>query len=63
MNKFCYYLILVVTFFALWAIMIALFVVLEEHGYKPGSVSYYAGFIIIFGIIGKMKAWLRKRMK
>lgn len=63
MNKFYYYLILVVAFLALWAIMITSFVVLEDHGYKPGPVLYYVGFFIIFGIVGVLKTWLKRRMK
>lgn len=63
MNKGLYYLILVVTFFALWAIMITLFVVMEEFGYKPGPVLYYSGFFIIFGVVGGIKPWLRKKLK
>jgi len=63
MNKGLYYLILVVTFIALWAIMITLFVVMEEFGYKPGPVLFCLGFSIIFGVVGGMKPWLRKKLK
>jgi len=63
MNKFYYYLILIVTFFVLWAIMVTLFVVMEEFGYKAGPVLFVVVFSIIFGVIGAMKPWLKKKLK
>lgn len=55
MKKFIYYSVLVATFIVLWAIMITIFVVLENFGYKAGPVLFCVAFAIIFGIIGAMK--------
>ena len=43
--------------------MITLFVVMEDFGYKPGSVLFIVGFSIIFGIVGGMKPWLKKKLE
>lgn len=63
MNKLIYYSVLVAAFIVLWAIMITLFVVMEDFGYKPGSVLFIVGFSIIFGIVGGMKPWLKKKLE
>lgn len=63
MSKFYYYLALIVIFFVLWAMMITLFVIMEECGYKPGGVLYTLAFFVIFGIIGGLKPWLKKKFK
>lgn len=63
MNVFIYYSVLVATFIALWAIMITIFVVLENFGYKAGPVLFCVAFAIIFGIIGAMKPWLKKKLE
>lgn len=63
MNKFYYYLILVAAFFALWAIMVTLFVVMKEFGYKAGPILFCLAFSVIFIVIGAVKSWLKKRMK
>ncbi len=63
MNKFYYYLVLIVTFLVLWAVMVTLFVIMEECGYKPGPVLFFIAFSIIFGVIGGIKPWLKKKMK
>lgn len=62
MNKLIYYSVLVATFIVLWAIMITIFVVLENFGYKAGGVLFGIGFAIILGIIGAMKPWLKKKL-
>jgi hypothetical protein len=63
MNKFYYYLILVALFLTLWAVFVTLFVIMEEFGYKAGSVLYYIAFFIIFGVIGAIKPYLKKKFK
>ncbi len=63
MNKFYYYLVFIVVFFTLWAIMVTLFVIMKENGYKPGSLLYFIAFSIIFGILGGLKPWLKKKFK
>lgn len=63
MKKFIYYSVLIATFIVLWAIMITIFVVLENFGYKAGPVLFYVAFAIIFGIIGAMKPWLKKKLE
>lgn len=63
MKVFIYYSVLVSTFIALWAIMITIFVVLENFGYKAGPVLFCVAFAIIFGIIGAMKPWLKKKLE
>ena len=62
MNKLIYYSVLVATFIVLWAIMITIFVVLENFGYKAGVVLFGIGFAIILGIIGCIKPWLKKKL-
>lgn len=62
MKKFVYYSVLVATFIGLWAIMITIFVVLENFGYKAGGVLFGVGFAIILGIIGGIKPWLKKKL-
>ena len=62
MKKFVYYSVLVSTFIVLWALMITIFVVLENFGYKAGPVLFCLAFAIIFGIIGAMKPWLKKKL-
>lgn len=62
MKKFVYYSVLVATFIGLWAIMITIFVVLENFGYKAGGVLFGIGFAIILGIIGGIKPWLKKKL-
>lgn len=63
MNKFYYYLVLIVAFFALWAILVTLFFIMQENGYKPGGALYILGFSIMFGILGGLKTWLKKKFK
>lgn len=63
MNKFIYYSVLVVTFIVLWAIMVTIFVVMENFGFKAGPVLFCVAFAIIFGIIGAMKPWLKKKLE
>lgn len=63
MNKFIYYSVLVATFFVLWAIMVTIFVVMDNFGFKAGPVLFCAAFAIIFGIIGAMKSWLKKKLE
>ena len=63
MNKFIYYSVLVATFFVLWAIMVTIFVVMENFGCKAGPVLFCVAFAIIFGIIGAMKPWLKKKLE
>ena len=62
MKKFVYYLVLVSTFIVLWALMITIFVVLENFGYKAGGVLFGVGFAIILGIIGVIKPWIKKKL-
>ena len=43
MKNFVYYSVLIATFIVLWALMITIFVVLENFGYKAGGFfSVYA---------------------
>lgn len=63
MNKIYYYLVLIVVFIALWAIMVTLFVLMEEFGYKAGPVLFIMAISIIFGVTGAIKPWLKKKMK
>ena len=62
MKNFVYYSVLVATFIVLWAIMITIFVVLENFGYKAGVVLFGICFAIILGIIGGIKPWLKKKL-
>lgn len=62
MKNFVYYSVLVATFFVLWALMITIFVVLENFGYKAGGVLFGVCFAIILGIIGGIKPWLKKKL-
>lgn len=63
MKVFIYYSVLVATFIVLWAIMITIFVALENFVYKAGTVLFCVAFAIIFGIIGAMKPWLKKKLE
>ena len=63
MKVFIYYSVLVATFIVLWAIMITIFVALENFGYKAGPVLFCVAFAIIFGIIGAVKPWLKKKLE
>ena len=63
MKAFIYYSVLVATFIVLWAIMITIFVALENFGYKAGPVLFCVAFAIIFGIIGAVKPWLKKKLE
>ena len=63
MKAFIYYSVLVATFIVLWAIMITIFVVLENFGHKAGPVLFCVAFAIIFGIIGAVKPWLKKKLE
>ena len=63
MNKFIYYLVLVATFFVLWAIMVTIFVVMENFGFKAGPVLFCVAFAIIFGIIGAIKPCLKNKLE
>lgn len=63
MKAFIYSSVLVATFIVLWAIMITIFVVLENFGYNAGPVLFCVAFAIIFGIIGAMKPWLKKKLE
>ena len=62
MKNFVYYSVLVATFFVLWALMITIFVVLENFGYNAGGVLFGVGFAIILGIIGVIKPWIKKKL-
>ena len=62
MKKFVYYSVLIATFIVLWALMITIFVVLENFGYKAGGVLFGVGFAIIMGIMGAIKPWLKKKL-
>ena len=62
MKNFVYYSVLVATFFVLWVIIITIFVVLENFGYKAGGVLFGVCFAIILGIIGGIKPWLKKKL-
>ena len=62
MKKFVYYSVLVSTFIVLWALMITIFVVLENFGYKAGGVLFGVGFAIILGIICVIKPWIKKKL-
>ena len=62
MKNFVYYSVLVATFIVLWAIMITIFVVLENFGYKAGGILFCICFAIILGIIGGIKPWLKKNL-
>ena len=62
MKNFVYYSVLVATFFVLWALIITIFVVLENFGYKAGGVLFGVCFAIILGIIGGIKPWLKKKL-
>lgn len=62
MKNFVYYSLLVATFFVLWAIMVTIFVVMENFGFKAGPVLFCLAFSFIFGIIGAMKLWLKKKL-
>lgn len=63
MNKIYYYLVLVAAFLALWALIVTLFFVMKENGYKAGSILYIVAFSIMFGILGSLKTWLKKKFK
>lgn len=63
MKAFIYYSVLVATFIVLWAIMVTIFVAMENFGYKAGPVLFFVAFAIIFGIIGAMKPWLKKKLE
>ena len=63
MKKFVYYSVLIATFIVLWALMITIFVVLENFGYKAGGVLLCVGFAIILGIMGGIKPWLKKKLE
>lgn len=63
MCKIYYYLVLVAVFVALWATMITVFFVMENCGYKAGSVLYGVGFAVVFGVTGAVKPWLKKKFK
>jgi hypothetical protein len=63
MNKFIYYSVLVAVFFVLWAIMVTIFVVMENFGYKAGPVLFSISAAIIFGITGAIKPWLKKKLE
>ena len=62
MKKFVYYSLLVATFFVLWAIMVTIFAVMENFGFKAGPVLFSVAFSIIFGIIGAMKPCLKQKL-
>lgn len=62
MKNFVYYSVLVATFFVLWAIMVTIFVVMENFGYKAGGVLFGVGFAIILGIMGAIKPLLKKKL-
>ena len=62
MKNFVYYSVLVATFFVLWAIMVTIFVVMENFGYKAGGVLFGVGFAIILAIMGAIKPWLKKKL-
>ena len=62
MKNFVYYSVLVAAFIVLWAIMITIFVVLENFGYNAGVVLFGIGFAIILGIIGGINPWLKKKL-
>ena len=63
MKNFVYYSVLVATFIVLWAIMITVFIVMENFGYKAGVVLFGIGFAIILGIIGDSKPWIEKNVE
>lgn len=62
MKNFVYYSVLVATFFVLWAIMVTIFVVMENFSFKAGPVLFGLGFAIILGIIGGVKPWIKKNL-
>ena len=62
MKNFVYYSVLVATFFVLWTIMVTIFVVMENFGYKAGGVLFGVGFAIILGIMGAIKPLLKKKL-
>ena len=62
MKKFVYYSVLVSTFIVFWGLMITIFVVLENFGFKAGPVLFCFAFAIIFRIIGAMKPWLKQKL-
>lgn len=62
MKNFVYYSVLIATFIVLWALMITIFVVLENFGYKAGGVLFGVGFATILGIIGGIKPWIKKKL-
>lgn len=62
MKNFVYYSVLIAKFIVFWALMITIFVVLENFGYKAGGVLFGVCFAIILGIIGGIKPWLKKKL-
>ena len=62
MKNFVYYSVLVATFIVVWAIMITIFVVLENFGYKDVGILFGICFAIILGSIGGIKPWLKKKL-
>lgn len=62
MKKFVYYSVLIATFIVLWALMITIFFVMENFGFKAGPVLFCVGFAIILGIMGAIKPWLKKKL-
>ena len=62
MKNFVYYSVLVATFIVLWALMITIFLVLENFGYKAGGILFGICFAIILGIIGGIQPWLKQRL-
>ena len=63
MKKFVYYSVLIATFIVLWALMITIFVVLENFGYKAGGVLFGVGFAVILGIMGGIKPCLKNKLE
>ena len=63
MKKFVSYSVLIATFIVLWALMITIFVVLENFGYKAGGVLFGVGFAVILGIIGGIKPCLKNKLE
>ena len=63
MNRIYYYLVLVVAFLALWALIVTSFFVMKENGYKAGSVLFVVAFSILFGFLGSFMTWLNMKFK
>lgn len=60
-KKILYYLVLVLVFIALWAVAIALMMLVG--GKRPGTLVMFLGVGLLFGVFGTLKPLIKKKMK